>query len=47
MKAQTVENKIVAIGKGLRDYDAIDIGLFVCPAQMFEYLKKAKKNGKH
>ena len=31
MKVQTRQNRITAIGKDLREYDAIDIGLFVCP----------------
>jgi choline kinase len=42
MKVQTRENKIIDIGKNLRDYDAIDIGLFVCPLEIFDYLERAK-----
>jgi choline kinase len=42
MKVQTYEDQIVAIGKNLRDYDAIDTGLFVCPAEIFDYLERAK-----
>ncbi|HZC58736.1 MAG TPA: hypothetical protein VE154_02000, partial [Chthoniobacterales bacterium] len=30
------------IGKDLADYDAIDIGLFVCPVEIFGYLERAK-----
>jgi len=45
MKVQTRGNRIVAIGKNLRDYDAIDTGLFVCPPEIFAYLKRAKQNG--
>jgi choline kinase len=45
MKVQTRGNQIVAIGKNLRDYDAIDTGLFVCPPEIFEYLERAKRNG--
>ena len=44
MKVQTQGNKIVAIGKDLVDYDAIDTGLFVCPLDIFDYLERAKKN---
>lgn len=44
MKVQTQGNRIVAIGKNLRNYDAIDTGLFVCPQEIFQYLERAKKN---
>ena len=44
MKVQTRENKVTAIGKDLRDYDAIDTGLFVCPPEIFQYLERAKRN---
>jgi 1L-myo-inositol 1-phosphate cytidylyltransferase len=44
MKVQTRENKVTAIGKDLRDYDAIDTGLFVCPPAIFEYLGRTKRN---
>jgi 1L-myo-inositol 1-phosphate cytidylyltransferase len=42
MKLQTRADRIVAIGKNLRDYDAIDTGLFVCPTKIFDYLERAK-----
>jgi choline kinase len=42
MKVQTRRNRITAIGKNLRDYDAIDTGLFVCPLTIFHYLERAK-----
>ena len=42
MKVQTQGNRIAEIGKNLNDYDAIDIGLFVCPLEIFDYLKRAK-----
>lgn len=44
MKVQTRGNQIVAIGKTLRDYNAIDTGLFVCPPEIFAYLERAKRN---
>jgi choline kinase len=44
MKVQTRGNKIIDIGKKLRDYDAIDIGLFVCPLEIFDYFERAKSD---
>lgn len=45
MKVQTRGGRVVAIGKNLRDYDAVDTGLFVCPSEIFRYLERAKRNG--
>ena len=42
MKVQTRGNKITDIAKNLRDYNAIDIGLFVCPLEIFDYLERVK-----
>src|SRR6266568_9235066 len=42
MKVRTRGNRVTDIGKKLRDYDAIDIGLFVCPLEIFDYLERAK-----
>jgi 1L-myo-inositol 1-phosphate cytidylyltransferase len=42
MKVQTRRNRITNIGKNLRDYDAIDTGMFVCPLKIFDYLERAK-----
>jgi choline kinase len=42
MKVRTRGNRVTGIGKKLRDYDAIDIGLFVCPLEIFDYLERAK-----
>ena len=42
MKIQTRRNRVIGIGKDLADYDAIDIGLFVCPVEIFGYLERAK-----
>jgi len=44
MKVQTKGDRIIAIGKDLPNYDAIDTGLFVCPIEIFTYLERAKKN---
>jgi choline kinase len=42
MKVRTRGNRVTDIGKKLRDYDAIDVGLFVCPLEIFDYLERAK-----
>ena len=42
MKVQTRGNNVIGIGKNLRNYDAIDTGLFVCPTEIFAYLEQAK-----
>lgn len=44
MKVQTQNGQVRAIGKSLTSYDAIDTGLFVCPTEVFSYLKAARKN---
>src|SRR5439155_22231699 len=46
MKVQARGNQIVAIGKHLRDYDAIDTGLFVCSVEVFDYLERAKSRSR-
>jgi 1L-myo-inositol 1-phosphate cytidylyltransferase len=43
MKIKTNEDRVISIGKDLKDYDAIDTGLFVCPPGSFDYLEKAKR----
>ena len=44
-KVQTQGDRIVAIGKELHHYDAIDTGLFVCSGDIFEYLERAQRGG--
>lgn len=44
-KVQTKGDRIVAIGKELPHYDAVDTGLFVCAPNIFEYLERAKCSG--
>jgi choline kinase len=44
-KVLTTGDRIVAIGKELRDYDAIDTGVFLCSAEIFTYLRRAQMNG--
>ncbi len=42
MKVQTRKDRVNDVGKHLREFDAIDTGLFVCPLEIFEYLERAK-----
>jgi choline kinase len=44
MKVQTEDTLIVAIGKKLETYNAIDTGIFLCPEIMFDYLRRARKD---
>jgi 1L-myo-inositol 1-phosphate cytidylyltransferase len=44
MKIQTCGDRVIAVGKDLPSYDAIDTGLFVCPADIFIYLERARQN---
>jgi choline kinase len=45
MKVRTDGNRIVAIGKKLASYNAIDTGIFICPEAIFEYLRRVLKEG--
>lgn len=44
MKVRVDGNRLVAIGKTLADYNAIDTGIFICPESIFEYLRRAMRN---
>jgi 1L-myo-inositol 1-phosphate cytidylyltransferase len=44
MKVRTKDKLIVAIGKKLENYNAIDTGIFLCPEIMFDYLRRALKD---
>src|SRR5689334_16146315 len=44
-KVQLRGREIVAIGKDLKRYNAIDTGLFVCPGEIFSYLHRATYQG--
>ncbi len=44
MKVQTKNDLVVAIGKKLPNYNAIDTGIFVCPEIVFDYLRRALKD---
>lgn len=45
MKVQTRDGRVTAIAKNLASYDAIDTGAFLCPLEIFRYLKSAQQNG--
>jgi 1L-myo-inositol 1-phosphate cytidylyltransferase len=45
MKVRTKGDRVIAIGKKLAHYDAIDTGLFVANEELFEYLEEAKRDG--
>ena len=45
MKVQTNGDRVVAIGKNLPTYDAIDTGIFLCPNELFEYLRLVRRDG--
>ncbi len=44
-KVKVQGKDIVAIGKDLADYDALDTGMFLCSPTLFQRLESAKKNG--
>ena len=44
MKVRTQDTLIVAIGKRLETYDAIDTGIFLCPEIIFAYLRRTLKD---
>ena len=41
MKVQAEGDMVVAIGKTLTNYNAIDTGIFLCPEISFDYLRRA------
>lgn len=45
MKVQTKDDRVTAIGKTLAKYDAIDTGVFLCPNELFDYLRRARLDG--
>lgn len=44
-KVRRAGSRIVAIGKDLRDYDALDTGVFVCAPSLFDALQAAQARG--
>lgn len=45
MKVRTEGDRIAAIAKDLREYDAIDTGVFLCSAEIFSSLRRAQRDG--
>ena len=45
MKVQTRSDRVIEIGKELANFDAIDTGLFLCPNELFSYLRRVQKDG--
>lgn len=45
MKVQTRGEYVVGIAKDLTEYDAIDTGAFLCSLELFDYLKRAQRDG--
>jgi 1L-myo-inositol 1-phosphate cytidylyltransferase len=45
MKVRTSDDRVIAIGKNIATYDAIDTGIFLCPNELFDYLRRAQKDG--
>ena len=46
MKVQTSGDRVVTLGKNLETYDAIDTGIFLCPAELFDYLRRAQSRSR-
>jgi 1L-myo-inositol 1-phosphate cytidylyltransferase len=42
MKVQTSGDRVVTLGKNIEVYDAIDTGVFLCPNDLFDYLRRAQ-----
>jgi choline kinase len=45
MKVQTAGNRVITLGKTLEIYDAIDTGIFLCSNELFDYLRRAQREG--
>jgi 1L-myo-inositol 1-phosphate cytidylyltransferase len=41
MKIRSHGRRLIAIGKDLEEYDAVDTGVFVCPREVFKYVDEA------
>lgn len=46
MKVQTRGDRVVTLGKNLETYDAIDTGIFLCPHDIFNYLRNAQSRSR-
>jgi len=45
MKVRMEHDRVMDIGKDLKNYNAVDTGVFVCPAEIFGYLETAREHG--
>jgi len=45
LKLQTRGDRVIAIGKNLSQFDAIDTGLFLCSPDIFQSLRQAMQDG--
>ena len=45
MKVQVEGDRVAHIAKDLPAYNAIDTGLFLCPNELFDYLRRAQRDG--
>jgi choline kinase len=45
MKVVTERDRVIRLAKNLKQFDAIDTGMFLCSPGVFHYLEEAKKNG--
>ena len=45
MKVQTDGDRVITLGKTLETYDAIDTGIFLCPNELLDYLRRAQRDG--
>ena len=46
MKVQTSGDHVTTLGKNLESYDAIDTGIFLCPHELFDYLRRAQSRNR-
>jgi choline kinase len=46
MKVQTAGDRVITLGKTLEIYDAIDTGIFLCPNELFDYLRHAQSRNR-
>lgn len=46
-KVKVVGDKIVDIGKGLREFNGVDMGIFLCSPEIFKFLKRNVQRGSY
>ncbi|MFQ5601953.1 MAG: NTP transferase domain-containing protein [bacterium] len=44
-KVRTENNRLINLGKSLTDFNAIDVGIFVCTPHLFDALRQSQANG--